>query len=84
MKYNEVMEMINHAARMKMCMNSFKGNIEQLSYADAAYKAKDEIDEVLDAVTKGDWQKAIIELGDVHNFVVAMGYKIVEEYRKRK
>jgi NTP pyrophosphatase (non-canonical NTP hydrolase) len=67
-----------------MTLNSHKGDIEQIDAKLAVELAKGELDELLEAFEKGDWEKAATECGDVMNFLISLGYNAIENYRRRK
>ena len=83
-KYDETLEIISHASRMKMALNSHKGAIENLDPATAAKLLQEEVEEMLAAIAADDHEKAIVEAGDAINFLVALAYNSIGKYRKRK
>lgn len=83
-KYDEVMDIICHTARYKMVVNSHKGSIEQIDHKKAVELAAKEMQEAMEAWEKGDWEKVMVELGDVMNFMVSIGHNALENYRRRK
>jgi hypothetical protein len=82
--YDEIMDMICHAARFKMALNSHKGDITLMPPTVAADLAKDEIDEIMGAVRDKNFEKIIIEAGDTLNFLLAIACRAVDDYRNRK
>ena len=83
-KYDETLEIICHASRMKMTLNAHKGSIENLSPAKAEELLHEEVREMLAAIAAGDHEKAVVEAGDAINFLVALAYNCVHGYRERK
>lgn len=84
MKYNESMQVICDFARVKMTLNSHKGNIEGIDPLAAIKLARKELDELQEAVRLGNLEKTMVECGDVMNFLVSITYNAIERYRKRK
>ena len=84
MKYEETIDAICNASRLKMLINSHKGDIEQLDPKTAIGLAKGELDELLEAMEADNYEKAITECGDVMNFIISVGYNAIEGYRRRK
>ncbi len=83
--YNETYEVIVLMAKVKMKMNSHKGNIEDLSAEQLISSAKDELDELYDSIVRGKNQTHIIEeAADVLNYAVAAAHKAIKLYRGRK
>jgi hypothetical protein len=83
-KYDEAMQMICNAARFKMTLNSHKGDIERLPVDKAVELCKGELQELLDASSSGDNEKALVECADAFNFIVAIAVQATEQYRSRK
>ena len=81
--YNEQMDMVCNAARFKMKLNAHKGNIEDFGSEDLSQCAKAEIDEMMQAFDKEDWENVIIEAGDTLNFVLGIVSQAMNNYRKR-
>ena len=84
MKYEETINAICNASRLKMIINSHQGDIEQIEAEEVVKLAKGELDELLTAFNEGNWEKAITECGDVMNFIISLGYNAIENYRRRK
>lgn len=83
-KYEEAKAATIAAADLKMTLNSHKGDIEQYSVEQAVDLAKKELDELLAAAQSGDYEKTIIEAGDATNFLIAIVYNCLSQYRRRK
>ncbi len=83
-KYDDAMEMIAHAARYKMLLNSHKGDIETVPLKAAISMLNSEIEELVRAYGKGDWEKVIVEAGDVMNFLTGIVHQAMTQYRTRK
>lgn len=84
-KYNETMDVISSMAKVKMTMNSHKGNIEDCSPELIMNMLYGEVEELSDAIDKdGDILHIIEESADVMNFLIAVTHQQIEKYRKRK
>lgn len=83
-KYDEALDIICHASRVKMALNSHKGAIESLDTEKCIELLKEELEELGEASYLGDHEKVIVEAGDAINFLVAIVYRHIREYRERK
>ena len=83
-KYDETHRVISNMAGVKMRMNSHKGNIEDVDPATIIKKLRDEVDELEEAVEKGEIMHIIEESADVFNFLVALAHQQIDKYRGRK
>lgn len=86
MKYDETYEVVVHMAKLKMLMNRHKGNIEDCNTDVLIALAKEELQELLEAITSHDknYVHIIEEVADVLNFAVAAAFNAIDEYRSRK
>lgn len=82
-EFNEVMQMICDAARLKMKMNNHKGNITDITYETAIGLAKEEMDEMWGKIIEEDFVGTVIEAGDVMNFLVSCVVNANRAYRNR-
>lgn len=80
-KYADTRSVIENMAKVKMAMNSHKGNIEDMDVSKIRSLLSEEISELFEAE---DMLHVIEEAADVHNFLLALVHKKVEEYRSRK
>ncbi len=78
------MEMIMNSARFKMQLNQHKGEIEELHQMELARKAKMEIDEMMHAYDKGEWDQVVVEAGDVMNFLIGIVSQAMTNYRAER
>lgn len=83
-KYDEIHRIIANQAGVKMRMNSHKGNIEDCDPEHLLDKMEEELDELRQAIKKGDMMNILEESGDVFNFLVALVHQQVTLYRMRK
>jgi len=83
-KYDEALEIVCHASRMKMTLNSHKGAIEGIPPEVAIKLLKKELTELEDALKDNNHEEVIIEAGDVLNFLTSLVYNSIDGYRKRK
>jgi len=71
-------------AGVKMRMNAHKGDIEDVDPLALIKKMRGEVDELEEAIQKGDIMHIIEESADVFNFLVALTHQQVTKYRVRK
>lgn len=80
-KYADTRSVIENMAKVKMAMNSHKGDIEDSSVNEIRNMLSDEITELFAAE---EIVHVIEEAADVQNFLLALVHKKIEEYRNRK
>jgi hypothetical protein len=83
-KYDEAMQMLCDAARFKMLLNSHKGNIEALSTESLIENLLKELDELNEATNEDNHEKVLVETADAFNYLVAIAYNAITNYRRRK
>lgn len=83
-RYDETFEITVNMAKVKMAMNSHKGNIEDCDPRQTITMAKEELDELLAAIEEGNYLNIIEEVADVLNFSIAASYNALQKYRGRK
>jgi phosphoribosyl-ATP pyrophosphohydrolase len=83
-KYEETIEILCNASRMKMTLNSHKGNIEALSTEKLIENLLSELDEINEATMNDDHEKVIVEASDAMNYLIAITYNAINNYRRRK
>ena len=83
-RYQEVKEVINNMAAVKMHMNAHKGDIEEVEEQQLLAKLYEEITELEQAIAKGDYMNVLEEAADMTNFLVAIVHRQVTKYRTRK
>lgn len=83
-KYAETKQILNDMASVKMAMNSHKGNIEDVNPSAIMDLLREEIEELQVAVESGDLMAVLQEAADTQNFVIALAYQQIEQYRSRK
>ena len=83
-KYDETHDIIVRLAGAKMRLNSHKGNIEDVEPDELFEMLKGEIEELGEAMDKGDIMHIIEEAGDIFNFLVGVVHQQVTLYRMRK
>lgn len=86
MKYDKTYEVVVHMAKAKMLMNDHKGNIEELSASQLVTMAKEELDELFEAIAAENHNHThvIEEVADVLNFAIAAAHSAISEYRSRR
>lgn len=80
-KYADTRSVIENMAKVKMAMNSHKGDIEDSSVNEIRAMLSDEITELFEAE---EIIHVIEEAADVQNFLLALVHKKIKEYRNRK
>lgn len=80
-KYADTRSVIENMAKVKMAMNSHKGDIEDSSVSEIRDMLSDEITELFEAE---EIIHVIEEAADVQNFLLALVHKKIKEYRNRK
>ena len=80
-KYADTHAIIENMARVKLAMNSHKGNIEDMGELEILNLMKAEMDELVEAESL---IHIIEEAADVYNFLLALVHKKTTEYRERK
>lgn len=83
-KYEETKRILNDMASVKMAMNSHKGNIEDAYVGDIVKMMTDEIQELVEALDKGNIMDILQEAADVQNFLLAVVHQQIQKYRSRK
>jgi NTP pyrophosphatase (non-canonical NTP hydrolase) len=83
-QYEDIKDVINHMAAVKMYMNSHKGDIEDCDNQFLMSKLYEEITELEQAIGKEDYMNVLEEAADITNFLVAIVHKHVTKYRNRK
>jgi len=83
-KYDETMQMLCDAARFKMLLNSHKGNIESQSTEALLENLLKELDEINEATSEDNYEKVLVETADAFNFLIAIAYNAITNYRRRK
>ena len=82
--YNEAYDIVVSMAKVKMTLNAHKGKIENIPPDDIAKLCHQEVDELDEALIKGDVIKIIEEAGDVLNFAVAAVQQALITYRSKQ
>ena len=83
-KYDEVHDIIVRMAGAKMRLNAHKGHIEDCEPEYLLKAMRSEIDELEEAMKRGDMVKIMEEAGDAFNFLVGIVHQQIELYRMRK
>lgn len=86
-KFDEVEQIISDMAKVKMSMNSHKGDISKLTFVAKNGQfslLREELEELEQALEGGDYMNIIEEAADLHNYLLAAVYRATEEYRNRK
>lgn len=83
-KYRDTFDTLVNMAKVKMSMNSHKGNIEDCDPDSIIIMMKKEVDELTQAINDGDILGTIEEAADVMNFLVALVHQRITAYRSRK
>ena len=83
-KYDDAYDATLHMAKVKMVMNSHKGNIEDNDPKVMIALAKQELDELEAAIESGNYLNIIEEVADVLNFSIAASHNALQKYRGRK
>tara|TARA_R110002096_G_scaffold367234_1_gene560567 strand:+ start:55 stop:318 length:264 start_codon:yes stop_codon:yes gene_type:complete len=84
-KYDDTYDIVVSMAKTKMLMNAHKGDIEKVPTDVLVLKAKEELDELLEAINVGsDYVHVVEEVADILNFAVAAAYNAINNYRERK
>lgn len=84
MKYDEIYDIVVAMAKAKMMMNVHKGNIEDISTGDLIMAAKEELNELREAIDNDEYVHIIEEVADVLNFTTAAAFNAIQQYRGRK
>lgn len=84
--YNLDYQLLVSMAKIKMAMNAHKGDIEDISIPLLIQFAKDELDELGEALMGGESNQILVieEAADVVNYMVAAVRKATEAYKNRK
>ncbi len=84
-KYDDTYDVVVTMAKIKMKMNSHKGDIESCAFDELIRLAGEELIELEQAIIASDNQLHVIEeVADTLNFTVAAAHKAIESYRTRK
>lgn len=83
-KYETEMEMIMNSARFKMQLNEHKGAIEEVNAGVLSGRAKAEIDEMMQAFEKEEWDQVVVEAGDTMNFLIGIVSQAMTKYRAER
>lgn len=84
-KYDETYEIVVAMAKIKMTMNSYKGDIEDIAKDKLIAMGKDEFDELYGAINEdAGYIHVIEEVADILNFAVATAHNAIQVYRRRK
>lgn len=83
-KYEETVEILNNMAKVKMAMNSHKGDIEVVEPIEILRQTFEELKELEQAMSEKDLMHIIEEAADVQNFLIAVVHQQIQRYRSRK